>query len=64
MAKEGAVGFLSNVKRDAELIRRSGFYAKQIEPVMALLDAAITTAREHNKVSEPAAENSPAESTP
>jgi tetratricopeptide (TPR) repeat protein len=51
LAQEGAVGFLANVKRDAELIRRSGLYAKQIEPVIALLDGAITTARAHNKLS-------------
>jgi tetratricopeptide (TPR) repeat protein len=57
LANEGALGFLANVKRDAELIRRSGLFAKQIEPLIAALDSAIAIAAEHNKIpeSEPAA---------
>ncbi len=56
LAGEGAVGFLANVKRDAELIRRSGLFARQIEPLIAALDSAIVVAGEHNKIpeSEPA----------
>ena len=50
LAQEGAVGFLEAVKRDAELIRRSGLYNAQINPVIALLDEAISQAREHNKL--------------
>ena len=50
LAQEGAVGFLETVKRDAELIRRSGLYDAQINPVIALLDEAISKAREHNKL--------------
>jgi tetratricopeptide (TPR) repeat protein len=52
LAQEGALGFLSSVKRDAELIRRSCLYAKEIEPVIVLLDTAIAKSREHNKLSE------------
>jgi len=48
LAEEGAAGFLAIVKRDAELIRRSGLYAKQIDPVITLLDQAIVKSREHN----------------
>jgi tetratricopeptide (TPR) repeat protein len=51
LAQEGAVGFLANVKRDADLIRRAGLFSKEIEPVIGLLDAAIASASEHNKVS-------------
>lgn len=50
LAQEGAVGFLEAVKRDAELIQRSGLYDAQITPVIALLDEAIGEAREHNKL--------------
>jgi hypothetical protein len=32
------------------LIRRSGLFAKQIDPVNALLDLAIAKAREHNQL--------------
>ena len=53
LAQEGAVGFLETVKRDAELIRRSGLYDAQINPVIALLDEAISQAREHNKITSP-----------
>jgi tetratricopeptide (TPR) repeat protein len=45
LAREGAAGFLETVKRDAELIRRSGSYDAQIKPVMDLLDASIRKAR-------------------
>lgn len=48
LAQEGAAGFLTTVKRDAELIRRSGLYDTQIKPVIALLDASIKKAREGN----------------
>jgi tetratricopeptide (TPR) repeat protein len=50
LAQEGAIGSLENVKRDAELIRRSGLYNDRINPVIALLDEAIGKAREHNKL--------------
>jgi tetratricopeptide (TPR) repeat protein len=50
LAQEGAAGFLANVKRDTELIRRSGLFAKQIDPVNALLDLAIAKAHEHNQL--------------
>ncbi len=49
LAQEGAAGSLETVKRDAELIRRSGLYNAQIDPVLVLLDDAIGKAREHNK---------------
>jgi tetratricopeptide (TPR) repeat protein len=45
LAREGAAGFLETVKRDAELIRRSGSYDAQIKPVMDLLGASIRKAR-------------------
>jgi tetratricopeptide (TPR) repeat protein len=48
LAQEGAAGFLATVKRDAELIRRSGLYDAQITPVIVLLDASIKKAREGN----------------
>jgi tetratricopeptide (TPR) repeat protein len=64
LAQEGATGFLANVKRDAGLIRRSGLYAKQIEPVIALLEAAIAKSREHNKLSEGGPERSSGEPAP
>jgi hypothetical protein len=48
LAQEGAAGFLEIVKGDAELIRRSGLYEAQIQPVIALLDASIKKAREAN----------------
>jgi hypothetical protein len=48
LAQEGAAGFLTTVRRDAELIRRSGLYDTQIKPVIALLDASIKKAREGN----------------
>jgi tetratricopeptide (TPR) repeat protein len=48
LAQEGAAGFLATVKRDAELIRRSGLYDAQIRPVIALLDASIKKAQETN----------------
>jgi tetratricopeptide (TPR) repeat protein len=48
LAQERAAGFLTTVKRDAELIRRSGLCDAQIVPVIALLDAAIKRAREGN----------------
>lgn len=51
LTQEGAAGLLATVKRDAELIRRSGLYANQIDPVIALLDEAIVRSREHNKLS-------------
>lgn len=50
LAQEGAAGFLETVKRDAELIRRSGLYDPEINPVIALLDEALSRAREHNKL--------------
>ena len=43
---EGAAGLLEGVRRDAELIRRSGLYGAQIAPVINLLDASISKARE------------------
>ncbi|PYI93723.1 MAG: hypothetical protein DME97_05555 [Verrucomicrobia bacterium] len=48
LAQERAAGFLTTVKRDAELIRRSGLYDTQIKPVIDLLDASIKKAREGN----------------
>ena len=51
LAQQGAIGFLSLVKRDAELIHRSGLFAKQIGPVIALLDEALGKSREQNKAS-------------
>ena len=54
LTRQGGAGFLTSVKRDAELIRRSGLFAKQIDPVIALLDERIGEAREHNKLSAPA----------
>jgi tetratricopeptide (TPR) repeat protein len=48
LAQEGAAGFLTTVKRDAELIRRSGLYDAQIGSVIVLLDASIRKAREAN----------------
>jgi tetratricopeptide (TPR) repeat protein len=56
LAQEGALGFLTSVKRDAELIHRSGLYAKEIEPVIGLLETAIAKSREHNKLSEAGSE--------
>jgi tetratricopeptide (TPR) repeat protein len=53
LGQEGALGFLETVKREAELIRRSGLYDAQINPVIALLDEAIGQAREHNKINSP-----------
>jgi|GEM_PF-3233929 len=44
--REGAAGLLEGVRRDAELIRRSGLYGAQITPVIDLLDASIRKARE------------------
>jgi tetratricopeptide (TPR) repeat protein len=52
LAQEGAAGFLETVKREAELIRRSGNYDAQINPVIATLNDAIAKAREHNKLPE------------
>lgn len=51
LAQEGAAGFLESVKRDVDLIRRSGLYDMQINPVVALLDDAIRQAHEHNTLS-------------
>jgi tetratricopeptide (TPR) repeat protein len=61
LAQEGAVGSLETVKRDAELIRRSGLYNDRINPVIASLDDAISQAREHNKLADSGLElrNSP-----
>lgn len=61
LTQEGAVGSLEAVKRDAELIQRSGLYNAQINPVIALLDEAIKQAHEHNKLPASGAEpgNSP-----
>ena len=56
LAQEGAAGFLASVKRDTELIRRSGLFAKQSDQVNALLDLAIAKAREHNQLPPAAAE--------
>lgn len=46
LEQEGAAGILEGIRRDAELIRRSGFYGAQITPVIDLLDASIRKARE------------------
>jgi len=43
---EGAVGLLEAVKREAELIQRSGLYDAQVTPVIAMLDGALNKARE------------------
>jgi tetratricopeptide (TPR) repeat protein len=45
---ENVAGRMESVRRDAELIRRSGLYDAQITPVIALLDASIKKAREGN----------------
>lgn len=50
LAQEGAIGSLETVKRDAELIRRSGLYDAEISPVITLLNEAISQAGEHNKL--------------
>jgi tetratricopeptide (TPR) repeat protein len=49
LAREGAAGFLETVKRDAELIRRSGCCDAQIKSVIDLLDASIRKARLANE---------------
>lgn len=49
LAAEGAAGLLENVRLDAELIQRSGHYARQIDPVIALLDQAIAKARQNGR---------------
>lgn len=46
LEREGAAGLLEGMRRDAELIRHSGLYDAQINPVIALLDASIKNARE------------------
>ncbi len=46
LEREGAAGLLEGVRRDAELIRRSGLRGPQITPVIDLLDASIRKARE------------------
>jgi tetratricopeptide (TPR) repeat protein len=43
---QGAVGLLETVKREAELIQRSGLYDAQVTPVIAMLDGALSKARE------------------
>jgi tetratricopeptide (TPR) repeat protein len=43
---EHAAGILDGLRRDAELIRRSGFYDSTVVPVIDLLNAAIVRARE------------------
>jgi tetratricopeptide (TPR) repeat protein len=43
---EGAVGLLEAVKREADLIQRSGLYDAQVTPVIAMLDGALNKARE------------------
>jgi hypothetical protein len=43
---QGAVGLLQTVKREAELIQRSGLYDAQVTPVIAMLDGALNKARE------------------
>jgi tetratricopeptide (TPR) repeat protein len=53
LAQEGAAGFLETVRREVELIRRSGLYDAQINPAIAVLDQAIVQAREHNKITSP-----------
>jgi tetratricopeptide (TPR) repeat protein len=53
LAQEGAAGFLETIKRDAELIRRSGLYNAQIDPALVLVDDAIGKARERGKLDLP-----------
>jgi len=48
LEEEGAAGLLEGVSRDTELIRRSGFYEKQLGPLVTLLDGSIKKARERN----------------
>ncbi len=50
LAREGAAGVLENVRLDVELIQRSGHYATQVDPVMALLDQSIASARQNRPV--------------
>jgi tetratricopeptide (TPR) repeat protein len=64
LAQEGATGFLANVNRDAELIRRSGLFAKQIDPLIVSLDAAITKAHDHNSLPKNDADALSAQSAP
>jgi tetratricopeptide (TPR) repeat protein len=45
LKREGAAGLLEAVRRDANLVRLSGRYNEQINPVIALLDTAINEAR-------------------
>lgn len=45
LEREGAVGLLEALRREAELVRRSRLYEAQFTSVVALLDAAINTAR-------------------
>jgi tetratricopeptide (TPR) repeat protein len=42
----GAAGVLETVRRDVELVRRSGLFDARVLPVVALLDASIKKARE------------------
>jgi tetratricopeptide (TPR) repeat protein len=63
LAQEGAAGFLETVRREAELIRRSGRYDAQINPVIATLDEAIARARAHNRIPASDAQLAPAPST-
>lgn len=49
LAGEGAAGTLENIRRDAELVRRSSRFNTQVEPVMTALDEGIAKAREQNK---------------
>ena len=48
LAREGAAGFLETVKRDAELIRRSGCCDAQIKPVIDLLEESMRKTRQGN----------------
>jgi tetratricopeptide (TPR) repeat protein len=46
LQRQGAVGLLEGVMREATLIQRSGLYGQQINPVVALLGEALGKARE------------------
>lgn len=46
LEQEGAVGLLEAVMREAQLIRRSGFFDAQIVPIVSLLEKAIDKAKE------------------
>lgn len=53
LAGEGGAGVLESFRLDAELIQRSGHYARQIDPVISLLNESIAKARQNRPVNRP-----------